>query len=95
MTGFVDGAGRVTPADEWLCGWGRESHTSWVCRLQDRLYEKLVYRKSVCLYHCPEGTLKDSVARSGCSQSAIRWITGPPVEELEEVPRELGGSATL
>jgi hypothetical protein len=29
--------------------------------------------------------------RSGCSQSAIGWITGPPMEELEEVPRELGG----
>jgi hypothetical protein len=33
--------------------------------------------------------------RSECSQSAIGWITGPPMEELEEVPRELGGSATL
>jgi hypothetical protein len=32
---------------------------------------------------------------SGCSQSAIEWITGPPMEELEEVPRELGVSATL
>jgi hypothetical protein len=33
--------------------------------------------------------------RSGCSQSAIGWITGPPMEELEKVPKELGGSATL
>ena len=33
--------------------------------------------------------------RSGCSQSAIGWITGPPVEELEKVPKELKGSATL
>ena len=33
--------------------------------------------------------------RSGCSQSAIRWITGPPMEELEKVPKELKGSATL
>jgi hypothetical protein len=32
---------------------------------------------------------------SGCSQSAIGWITGPPVEELEKVPKELKGSATL
>jgi hypothetical protein len=32
--------------------------------------------------------------RSGCSQSAIGWITGPPVEELEKVPKELKGSAT-
>jgi hypothetical protein len=24
-----------------------------------------------------------------CSQSAIGWITGPPMEELEKVPKEL------
>jgi hypothetical protein len=33
--------------------------------------------------------------RSGCSQSSIEWITGPPMEELEKVPKELKGSATL
>jgi hypothetical protein len=33
--------------------------------------------------------------KSGCSQSAIGWNTGPPVEELEKVPKELKGSATL
>jgi hypothetical protein len=33
--------------------------------------------------------------RSGCSQSAIGWITGPPMEELEKVPKELKGSAIL
>jgi hypothetical protein len=33
--------------------------------------------------------------RSGCSQSAIRWVTGPPMEELEKVPKELKGPATL
>jgi hypothetical protein len=33
--------------------------------------------------------------RSGCSQSAIEWNTGPPMEELEKVPKELKGSATL
>jgi hypothetical protein len=27
--------------------------------------------------------------RSGCSQSSIEWITGPPMEELEKVPKEL------
>jgi hypothetical protein len=32
--------------------------------------------------------------RSECSQSAIGWITGPPMEELEKVPKELKGSAT-
>ena len=33
--------------------------------------------------------------RSGCSQSAIGWNTGPPMQELENVPKELKGSATL
>jgi hypothetical protein len=33
--------------------------------------------------------------RSGCSQSAIGWITGPPMEELEKVPKELKGSVIL
>jgi hypothetical protein len=33
--------------------------------------------------------------RSGCSQSANGWITGFPMEELEKVPKELKGSATL
>ena len=33
--------------------------------------------------------------RSGCSQSAIGWITWPPMKELEKVPKKLKGSATL
>jgi hypothetical protein len=33
--------------------------------------------------------------KSGSSQSAIGWNTGPPMEELEKVPKELKGSATL
>jgi hypothetical protein len=33
--------------------------------------------------------------RSGCSQSAIGWNTGPPVEELEKVPKELKRSVAL
>ena len=33
--------------------------------------------------------------RSGCSQSSIGWITGPPMERLEKAPKELKGSATL
>jgi hypothetical protein len=30
--------------------------------------------------------------RSGCSQSAIGWITWPPMKELEKVPKKLKGS---
>jgi hypothetical protein len=33
--------------------------------------------------------------RSRCSQSPIGWNTGPQMEELEKVPKELKGSATL
>jgi hypothetical protein len=33
--------------------------------------------------------------RSGCSQSAIGWNTGPPMEDLETVPKEPKGSAIL
>jgi hypothetical protein len=29
------------------------------------------------------------------TQSAIGWITGPPIEKLEKVPKELKGSANL
>jgi hypothetical protein len=42
-----------------------------------------------------EAMLGPSKHRSGCSQSAIVWITGPPMEEREKVPKELKGSATL
>ena len=31
--------------------------------------------------------------RSGCSQSSIGWNTGPPMEEIEKVPKELKGFA--
>jgi hypothetical protein len=33
--------------------------------------------------------------RSGCSQSSIGWNTGPTMEELEKIPKELKVSATL
>jgi hypothetical protein len=33
--------------------------------------------------------------RSGCSQSSIKWNTGPPMEKLEKASKELKGSATL
>jgi hypothetical protein len=38
---------------------------------------------------------RNDINRSGCSQSAIGWITGLPMEELEKVPKELKGSANL
>jgi hypothetical protein len=33
--------------------------------------------------------------RRGCSQSSIGWNSGPPMEELEKVSKELKGSATI
>jgi hypothetical protein len=41
-----------------------------------------------------EAMLGISKHRSGYSQTAIGWKTGPPMEELEKVPKELKGSAT-
>ena len=32
--------------------------------------------------------------RGGCSQSSIGWNIGPPMKELEKVPKEQKGSAT-
>ena len=42
-----------------------------------------------------ETMLGPSKHRSGCSQSAIGWITGPSMEELEKVPKDLKGSPML
>jgi hypothetical protein len=33
--------------------------------------------------------------RSGWSQSSIGWVTRPPMEELEKLPKKLMGTATL
>ena len=33
--------------------------------------------------------------KRGCSQSSIGWNTGPSMEELEKVPKELKRFATL
>ena len=41
------------------------------------------------------GNDQSSGGGHGSSQSAIGWITGLPMEELEKVPKELKGSATL
>jgi hypothetical protein len=46
------------------------------------------------LEHC-EAMPGPGKHRSGCSQSAIGRNTGLPMEELEKVPKELKGSATL
>jgi hypothetical protein len=35
------------------------------------------------------------VQKGAKAQSAIGWITGPPMEELEKVTKELKRSATL
>ena len=38
---------------------------------------------------------RPSLTRDRCSQSAIGWSTGPPMEELEKVSKEIKRSATL
>jgi hypothetical protein len=42
-------------------------------------------KKKKCVHFAP----------SEYSQSAIGWITGPPMEELENVSKELKGSTIL
>jgi hypothetical protein len=60
------------------------------------LADTIAYTSKILLkglrYSC---LLRASKHRSGCSQSAIGWITGLPMEELEKVPKELKGPAIL
>ena len=53
------------------------------------------YRKDPDIAVSSETTPVPSKHVSGCSQSTIGWITGPPMEELEKVSKELKRSATL
>jgi hypothetical protein len=52
------------------------------------------YASKILAVSC-KATLVPGKHRSGCSQSAIGWNTGPPTKEPEKVPKELKGSATL
>ena len=54
-----------------------------------------LYRKDPDVAVSCETMPGPSKHRSGCSQSANGWITGLPMKELEKVPKELKGSATL
>jgi hypothetical protein len=53
------------------------------------------YQKDPDIAVSCETRLGPSKYISGCSQSAIGWITGLPMEELEKVSKELKRSATL
>jgi hypothetical protein len=58
------------------------------------------YFSIVIKYHDEKHLLKSTGLVSGkyrsrCSQSSIGWNRGPPMKELEKVPKELNGSATL
>jgi hypothetical protein len=59
----------------------------------DHTFSHIFYRKFISLFKRTRPGPSKHI--SGCSQSAIGWITGPPMEELEKVPKELKGSATL
>jgi hypothetical protein len=41
------------------------------------------------------GHRSSPITKKNSSQSAIGWITGPPMEELKKVTKELKGTATL
>ena len=53
------------------------------------------YRRDPDIAVTYEGMPVPGKYKSGCSQSSIVWNAGPPMEELEKVPKELKGSATL
>ena len=55
----------------------------------------LAYRVALCFKSKNKAMPVPGKHRSGCSQSAIGWNTGPSMEELEKVPKKLKGSATL
>ena len=60
-----------------------------------RIYTARFYQKDPDVAVSCETMPGPSKHRSGCSQSVSGWITGLPMEELEKVPKELKGSATL
>jgi hypothetical protein len=74
----------------------RLSKKRWLHQTQTLLHmpERFCGRDPVIAVSC-EAMPVPGKYRSGCSQSAIRWNTGPPVEKLEKVPKELKGSAAL
>jgi hypothetical protein len=66
---------------------------SLILTLKKILSENFVF--SVYEKHNTESNKKQLKDYIQCSQSSIGWNTGPPMKELEKVPRELKLSATL
>ena len=59
------------------------------------VYTSIILLKGPDIVVSCEAMPGPSKHRSGCSKSAIGWITGSPIEELEKVTKELKRSATL
>jgi hypothetical protein len=85
---------------------GRRERALLKCRMSERrmkkpryhkksIFEVIIKRKDPDIAVSCETMLGPSKHRSGCSQSAIGWITGLTMEELEKVPKELKVSTTL
>jgi hypothetical protein len=89
--------------------WVKKSHllisqgiTVHRCKSNDVFYQTLLHTPARFCWRDPDIAVPCEAKpvpgkhRSGCSQSAIGWTTGPPKEELEKVvPKEQKGSATL
>ena len=58
-------------------------------------YTSKIYGKDPDVAVSCDTMQEPSKHRSGCSQSAIGWVTRPPMEELEKLLKELKGTATL
>jgi hypothetical protein len=69
--------------------------TIWVMNIDAKILNKILENQDRDIAVSCETRPGPSKHRSGCSQFTIGWITGPPVEELEKVYKELKRSATL
>jgi hypothetical protein len=66
--------------------------TLYKCKLGTR-FQNCIKNDGLAVSH--EAMPVPGKYRSRCSQSSIRWNTGPPIEKLKKASKELKGSAAL
>jgi hypothetical protein len=92
---YILGEALFNPQKVFLLFKTESLHEEWIIRISEvHTLARFCWKDPDIAVSC-ETMPGPSKHRSGCSQSAIGWITGLPMEELEKVPKELKGSATL
>jgi hypothetical protein len=76
-----------------LMGWGEDMKTHAWGDPWKKMWEVWLAGKDVCLFVCLINKRYQAIFFSTCFFFSL--TTGPPKEELEKVPKELKGSATL